>query len=110
MIDLTAKEQIAYQAIHYAAANDQPCPVNIELEFLMDCDSTSMGPWIIARLEQKGVIIVRRFQRFREVYVVELNKWTARHPSMHQDKPHVPRGLRSRGGRPTDRKPYKAKV
>ena len=106
---LTKKERIVYDAVRDAAAAGQPCPLNIDLEIMVGCDSCSMGSWLMARLEAKGLIRVRRYQRYREVFVIELGKWTARHPSMQADKPHVPRGLRSRGPMPTDRKPYKTR-
>lgn len=107
MTDLSRNEQIVYAALVEAAEQGQPCPVNMDLEMLAGLDSCSMGSWLMARLEAKGMIVVRRYQRFREVQIVETGKWTARHPSMHVDRPHVPRGMRSRGPRPTDRKPYK---
>lgn len=104
---LTPKQQIVYAAILTAAEQGLPCPLNMDLEDLIGSDSTSMGPWIIMRLEQLGLIRVRRYQRFREVYVVELGKWTARHPSMQADKPHVPRGTRCRQPVASERKLYK---
>lgn len=110
MTTLSHNETIVYAALVEAAENNRPCPINMDLEELTGLDSCSMGTWLMQRLEMKGLIIVRRYQRFREVQIVETGKWTARHPSMHVERPHVPRGMRSRGPRPTDRKPYKSRT
>jgi hypothetical protein len=81
----------------------------MDLEDMLGFSSTSMGPKIIRRLEQHGLIIVRRFQRFREVQIVATGKWTKRSDAMHVERPHVPRGAGSRTPAPTDRKPYKTR-
>lgn len=110
MTQLSPNEIIVYRALIEAAETNRPCPINMDLEELTGLDSCSMGAWLMSRLEMKGLIVVRRYQRFREVQIVATGKWTARHPSMHVERPHVPRGMRSRGPRPTDRKPYKGRV
>ena len=110
MSDLTVWEVIAFAALNDAANKGLPCPLNLDLEMLMGANSGSTPSVVVARLEAKGLIRVRRYQRFREVQIVETGKWTARHPSMHTDAPHVPRGLVSRGPRPTSRKGYKQGV
>jgi hypothetical protein len=70
-----------------------------------------MGPKLVRKLEGRGLIRVSRFQRFRLVEIVATGKQTARHPSMHGDRPLVRRGARSAGGMglPADRKPYVAR-
>jgi hypothetical protein len=109
--DLAPAEWIAYRLINHAAEHDQPCPVNIDLEVATGFNSTSMGPKLVRNLERRGLIRVSRFQRFRLVEIVATGKHTARHPSMHADRPLVRRGARSAGalGLPCDRKPYAAR-
>lgn len=105
---LAPAERIAYRLINHAAEHDQPCPVNIDLEVATGFNSSSMGPKLVRKLESRGLIRVSRFQRFRLVEIVATGKQTARHPSMHGDRPLVRRGARSAGamGLPGDRKPY----
>lgn len=107
MVTLSANEQTVYDLLADAAANNRVCPLNIDIEVDLGYDSCSMGSWIISRLELKGLIVVSRQQRFRQVMIVATGQWTARSAQMHADRPHIPRGMRSRGGAPTDRKPYK---
>jgi len=106
MAELRASERAVYEMLIAAADNAEPCPLNMDIEDLIGVDSTSMGAWIIMRLEQKGLIKVERFQRFRIVEIVASGKRTARPASMHTDRPHVPRGTRS-GSCHTDRKLYR---
>lgn len=107
---LAPAEQIAYRLINHAAEHGQPCPVNIDLEVAAGFNSSSMGPKLVRKLESRGLIRVSRFQRFRLVEIVATGKQTARHPSMHADRPLVRRGARSASamGLPSDRKPYAA--
>ena len=109
--DLAPAERIAYQLIHHAAEHGHPCPVNIDLEVATGFNSTSMGPKLVRKLEGRGLIRVSRYQRFRLVEIVATGKQTARHPSMHGDRPLVRRGARSAAamGLPSDRKPYAAR-
>jgi len=109
--DLAPAERIAYQLINHAAEHGQPCPVNIDLEVATGFNSTSMGPKLVRKLERRGLIRVSRYQRFRLVEIVATGKQTARHPSMHGDRPLVRRGARSAAamGLPSDRKPYAAR-
>jgi hypothetical protein len=97
---LTLPEQQVYDALCEAAANGEPCPLNLDLEMITGFSSGSMGPVLVARLEAKGLIRVRRYQRFREVQIVATGQWTARSPSQHVERAHVPRGARS-GSYPT---------
>lgn len=106
MIVLTPQELACYQMLVEAADKGLPCPVNMDIEMALGYDSCSMGALTITRLERKGLINVRRYQRFREVQIVETGKWTARHPAMQTDRPHVPRGMKGRQCH-TDRKLYK---
>ncbi|KUR79433.1 hypothetical protein [Novosphingobium sp. FSW06-99] len=108
---LAPAERIAYRLINHAAEHGHPCPVNIDLEVATGFNSTSMGPKLVRKLESHGLIRVSRFQRFRLVEIVATGKQTARHPSMHGDRPLVRRGARSAAamGLPGDRKPYAAR-
>ncbi len=109
--DLGAAERIAYRLINHAAETGRPCPVNIDIEVATGFNSSSMGPKLVRKLERRGLIRVSRFQRFRLIEIVATGKQTARHPSMHGDKPLVRRGARSASamGLPSDRKPYAAR-
>lgn len=108
---LAPAERIAYRLINHAAEEGLPCPVNIDLEVAAGFNSTSMGPKLVRKLENRGLIRVSRYQRFRMVEIVATGKQTARHPSMRADRPLVRRGARSAGamGLPGDRKPYAAR-
>lgn len=108
--ELTRWEMIAYSALYDAADNNLPCPINLDIEMLFGCESTSTVPKYIRRLEEKGLIVVKRYQRFREVQIVATGKWTKRSEAMHVERPHVPRGAGSRTPAPTDRKPYKTRL
>jgi hypothetical protein len=105
--EMSREEMIAYDAICNAADTNQPCPLNMDIEDMLGFNSTSMGPKMISRLEQKGLIVVRRFQRFREVQIVATGKWTRRSDMMQTFNAHVPRGAGSRSPAPSDRKPYR---
>lgn len=100
-------DRAIYAELCRAAEAGEVCPNYLDLNEVAGYESASSSAHAVGRLERLGLIRVRRYQRFREVQIVETGQWTARHPSMQTDKPHVPRGMRSRGGRPTDRKPYK---
>lgn len=106
--DLGEAERIAYRMINHAAETGLPCPVNIDLEVAAGFNSSSMGPKLVRKLENRGLIRVSRFQRFRMVEIVATGKKTARHPSMRCDQPLVRRGARTSSARglPSDRKPY----
>jgi hypothetical protein len=109
--ELGTAERITYQLINHAAETGRPCPVNIDIEVAAGFNSSSMGPKLVRKLESRGLIRVSRFQRFRLVEIVATGKQTARHPSMHGDRPLVRRGARSAAamGLPSDRKPYAAR-
>lgn len=94
-IVVTPWEAIAYDEIRRAAQAGDACPLNLDLEMMFECNSTSVAPSVVKRLEAKGLIIVRRYQRFREVQIVATGQWTARSPSQHVERAHVPRGARS---------------
>jgi len=107
---LSPWEMIAYDALYNAAEGGLPCPINLDIEMLFGCSSGSTVPKYIRRLEEKGLIVVKRYQRFREVQIVATGKWTKRSEAMHIERPHVPRGAGSRTPAPTDRKPYKTRL
>lgn len=104
--DLTQAEMLAYDMLYQAAENHEPCPLNIDIEVALGFNSTSMGPKMIRKLEEKGLIVVQRFQKYRTVLIVATGRQTAPSPSMHVTRPHVPRGTRT-AGQVTDRKLYR---
>lgn len=89
---LSKPERMAFQALWDAAEAGRPCPTNIDLEVMIGYASSSMGSSVVRRLEAKGMIRVRRYQRFREIQIVATGRWTARAVSQHSVNPHVPRG------------------
>lgn len=107
MAEMTPAEALVYDAIFNAAERGEVCPIGLDIEMMIGASSTSMGPKMVRKLEEKGLIEVQRFQKYRIVTIVATGKSTARHPSMHVDYQHVPRGRRSSPPPPTDRKHYK---
>lgn len=105
---VTPWEAVAYDEIVNAALAGFPCPLNLDIEMLIGCNSGSVVSTVVKRLERKGLIVVRRYQRFREVQIVATGKWTARSPHQHSEQPHVPRRPgASRSAMPTERKLYR---
>jgi SOS-response transcriptional repressor LexA len=100
MQPLTRQESIVLAMIERAAFAGQPCPSNLDIEMQLDCNSSSIAPTIIRRLEEKGYIKVTRYQRAREVTLTSTGMSTAPHPQRHSDRPHVPRGARSLNSKP----------
>ncbi len=104
---LSEWEQVVMNELTRAAREQGTCPTNLDLEMMLGCQSGSVAPSIVARLERKGLITVQRYQRFRTVTICATGETTARSPSMHVERPHVPRGAGSRSPAPTERKGYK---
>ena len=96
--ELTHAERQVLNAIQTAAEKGEQCPLNLDLEMLTGYNSASMGPKLVARLEEKGFIIVERYQRFRRVMICETGKWTAVSPSQRSLRKHVARGAGSASG------------
>lgn len=92
--DLSRSERIAYRMIHEAAEQGRPCPTNLDIEMEIGCASTSSAPNAVRRLEDRGLIEVIRFQRFRDVRIFATGKTTAPHPDRHTTRKHVPRGMK----------------
>ena len=89
---LTASEQAIYAELCRTAERGLPCPTYLDLNEIIEAESSSTSSAIVTRLECKGLIIVNRYQRFREVYIVAMDKWTARNPAQRTTAAHVPRG------------------
>lgn len=106
-VTVTAWEAMAYDTILSAAQAGEVCPMNLDIEMLLDCSSGSVAPSVVKRLERKGLIVVIRFQRFRRVKIVATGQWTARSPSQHVERPHVPRRKASMSAQPSERKHYR---
>lgn len=94
MLELNPQEQIVLNAITKAAQHDRVCPTNLDLEMMIGCNSSSVAPSVVKRLENYGLIYVERHQRFRRVKILATGQWTAKSPSQHTTRPHVPRGAR----------------
>lgn len=77
MTELTPNERIVYDALVKAANASAPAPKHDELNELIGCSSTSTSPTIVRRLEEKGLVEVERFQRTRQICIVETGKCTA---------------------------------
>jgi len=91
---LTQQEQLAFQMIRDAARIGARCPTNIELEIATGYESTSMGPRLVARLAEKGMIkVLMTGQRFRQVQICATGECTA----AMECRPHVPKGTRQVG-------------
>lgn len=90
--EMTPNETIIYDALCEAAAKKLPCPLNLDLEMLIGCDSTSTAPKVVKRLEQRGLIEVIRYQRFRQVRICATGQWTMKASNQQTSSPHVPRG------------------
>lgn len=69
-------EMQIYKAIRAAAQADRPCPTCDDLVDLTGANAVATTVNIVKRLEQRGLIQVRRCQRERHVYVPEIGKWT----------------------------------
>lgn len=98
--EMTPSETIIYDELCRAAAASEPCPLNLDLEMMIGCESSSGPPTIIKRLEDRGLIVVIRYQRFRQVKICATGEWTMKAPNQQTTSKHVPRGCGagSRGG------------
>lgn len=97
---VTPNEAIIYDEIVRAAEFGLVCPNYLDLNEAANLESSSASPSIVKRLEAKGLIMVKRYQRFREVTIIATGQTTARSPAMHVERPHVPRGSRMIAGTP----------
>lgn len=85
-------EKITFGMICEAANAGLPCPSNLDIEMELGCNSTSIPPNVISSLERKGLIVVIRYQRAREIMITETGKATCPHPQRRTNRKHVPRG------------------
>lgn len=99
MQPLTNYESIVLDMIERAAFRGLPCPSNLDIEMELGCNSTSVAPVVVRRLEEKGYIKVTRYQRAREVTITSTGLSTARHPQRQTTRNHVPRGAGSASGK-----------
>jgi hypothetical protein len=91
-VEMTPNETIIYDALTDAALAKRPCPTNLDLEMMIGCESSSTAPSIVRRLEQRGLIEVRRWQRFRTVKICATGDWTMKAANQQTTMDHVPRG------------------
>lgn len=90
---LAPREQAILNAIEKAARSGEPCPDNATLACIIDASSISSPVAYLKRLEEKGVVRVKRYQRGRQVTIVTSGLST-REPANRQ--PHWrDRGKRS---------------
>jgi hypothetical protein len=73
-------ERVIYAEVVRCAEEQCEMSKADDLVEMLGASSVSTTVGILQRLERKGLIRIRRFQRSRQVYVVELDKWT-REPS-----------------------------
>jgi hypothetical protein len=95
MTPLSVYEKIVLEMIEQAAERSRPCPSNLDIEMEIGANSSSIPPALIRSLEEKGLIHVTRYQRFREVTILATGLKTARCVSQRTSRPHVPRGARA---------------
>lgn len=96
-VEMTPNETIIYDALCKAAREGRVCPNYLDFNELIGAESSSTSPAIVKRLEERGLIRVRRFQRFREVQIIATGEWTMKSPNQQTSSPHVPRGARQVG-------------
>lgn len=89
---LSRNQAIVYGALCAAAREGLACPNYLDLNELIGAESSSTSPTIVKRLEQRGLIVVVRFQRFRRVMICATGEWTMKAPSQKTTSLHVPRG------------------
>ncbi|KPH67547.1 hypothetical protein [Novosphingobium sp. ST904] len=90
--EMTPNETIIYNELVRAAEAGEPCPLNLDLEMMIGCSSSSGAPTVVKRLEQRGLIVVIRYQRFRQVKICATGRWTMKAPNQQTTSKHVPRG------------------
>lgn len=69
-------EAVIFRALADAAAQSQPCPTADDLAALIPDGSVTRTVDIVRRLEQRGVIAVKRYQRGRQVLIVSTGDLT----------------------------------
>lgn len=67
---LTPREQAVFDAIERAARAGEPCPDNMTLACIVDCESLATPVRNLQMLEKKGFVRVTRYQRARQVTIV----------------------------------------
>lgn len=90
--EMTPSETIIYDELCRVAGAGLPCPNYLDLNELIGAESSSTSPSIVKRLEQRGVIEVIRWQRFRRVKICATGEWTMKAPNQKTTSEHVPRG------------------
>ncbi|ALC13821.1 hypothetical protein [Sphingopyxis sp. 113P3] len=75
--DLPMKDRRIYGALVKAAEAGQPAPIADDLVDISGYSSVSSTVDAVKRLEQRGLIEVRRYQRSRQIMIVETGLWTA---------------------------------
>lgn len=76
--ELPLKDRLIYGELNRAAIAGQPCPTADDLVEVSGYSAVSSTVEAIQRLERRGLIEVHRFQRSRQIKIVESGQWTAR--------------------------------
>lgn len=76
--DLPLKDRLIYGALDKAAKAGRPAPTCDDLLEVSGYSAVSSTVGAVQRLEQRGLIEVRRYQRSRQIMIVESGQWTAR--------------------------------
>lgn len=74
---LSPTEKITLEALSKAAHFNLPCPSNQEISDLVGSESVSTATRILQRLENKGLIIVERYQNARRVRIASTRRQTS---------------------------------
>ncbi|WP_231957948.1 hypothetical protein [Novosphingobium resinovorum] len=90
--EMTPNETIIYDELCRVAEAGEACPNYLDLNELIGAESSSTSPSIVKRLEDRGLITVIRFQRFRQVKICATGHWTMKAPNQKTTSAHVPRG------------------
>jgi hypothetical protein len=77
---LHSLDDLVYAALVRAANANERCPTNPDIAHMMGAQSVSSAARAISRLEQRGLIEVRRFSCGRDVRIKETGKSTAPYP------------------------------
>ncbi len=90
-IDPAAKERIVLRLLTEAADAGAACPSNDEICLAIDAKSWASASRLVALLDAKGLISVKRTQNLRRVTILATGKSTSDMPTPRQRRPHPDR-------------------
>lgn len=82
---LSPTDSLVLKILTQAAERGEICPTNPDLASTLICASIATPSQSLTRLEERGLIVVRRFQTSRQVKIVSTGKWTKK---PKDDRPH----------------------